>query len=279
MPAWLEYEPRIRLIAFGTLFAILAVLEIVLPRRPLTVRKGWRWASNLALVALNSVALRLIAPLGAVGAALVAQEKQWGLLNIAPPPAWLAVALAVLALDLIIYAQHVAFHYVPLLWRMHRVHHADLDLDVSSGLRFHTLEILLSLAIKIAAIFALGAPPLAVLVFEIILNATSMFSHANWRLPLGVDAALRWVVVTPDMHRVHHSIVPAETNRNFGFNVPWWDWLFRTYQAQPRAGHEGMSIGLEEFRDERQSDRLPGMLLMPLATGSRDDSGAPSPDR
>jgi sterol desaturase/sphingolipid hydroxylase (fatty acid hydroxylase superfamily) len=178
------------------------------------------------------------------------------------------VVLSVVILDLAIYLQHVLFHAVPALWRLHRMHHADLEFDVSTGLRFHPVEILLSTVIKLAVVAALGAPALAVVIFEVLLNATSMFNHSNVRVPLGIDRMLRWLVVTPDMHRVHHSITPRETNSNFGFNLPWWDRLFGTYRAQPQAGHEAMTIGIEQFRDVREL-RLDRMLLQPF----RDDVG------
>jgi sterol desaturase/sphingolipid hydroxylase (fatty acid hydroxylase superfamily) len=257
-------EQVVRLASFAAVLAAMAAWEALSPRRPHSVSRGPRWASNLGLVVVNTLAARLLLPLGAVGVALIAEERGWGLLNNEPLPAWLAVALSVVALDLVIYLQHVLFHAVPVLWRLHRVHHADLDFDVTTGIRFHTLEILLSLGIKVAAVVLLGAPALAVLVFEVVLNASSMFSHGNVRLPAWLDRLLRWVLVTPEMHRVHHSARPRETNSNFGFNLPWWDFLFGTYLAQPADGHEGMTVGLEEFRDERQADRLPGMLLLPL---------------
>ncbi len=258
-------EPWIRFCSFAGVFLLLALGEWLLPRRPRHAHTGWRWSSNLALVALNTLTVRLIAPLGAVTVALLADEHEWGVFRRLDLPEWLVVMLAVVALDLAIYLQHVLFHAVPLLWRLHRVHHADLDLDVTTGLRFHTIEILLSLGIKLAVVAALGTPALAVLIFEVLLNATSMFNHANLRLPRPLDRLLRLVLVTPDMHRVHHSWLRAETNSNYGFNLPWWDFLFGTYTPQPAAGHEGMTIGVAEFRDERQVDRLPGMLLLPLA--------------
>jgi sterol desaturase/sphingolipid hydroxylase (fatty acid hydroxylase superfamily) len=241
----------------------MAAWEVLAPRRRLTTAKPVRWASNLGLVVLDTVAARLLLPLGAVGVALLAEERGWGLFNNLPLPAWLAVALSVVALDFVIYLQHVLFHAVPLLWRLHLVHHADLDFDVTTGVRFHTLEILLSLGIKAAAVILLGAPALAVLVFEVLLNATSLFNHGNVRLPAWLDRVLRLVVVTPEMHRVHHSVDPRETNSNFGFNLPWWDFLLGTYRAQPAAGHEGMTIGLEQFRDERV-ERLHWMLALPF---------------
>jgi len=200
---------------------------------------------------------------GAVGMAILAEARGWGVFNNLSVPLWLAVVLSVVALDFAIYLQHVLFHAVPILWRLHMVHHADLDFDVTTGLRFHTVEILLSMGIKLGVVVLLGSPALAVLLFEVILNATSMFSHGNIRLPAWLDRLLRVFVVTPDMHRVHHSVISRETNSNFGFNLPWWDYLFGTYRAQPAAGHEGMTIGLSQFRDERV-DRLHWMLALPF---------------
>jgi len=204
----------------------------------------------------------------AVGVALVAEAHGLGLFNVLPLPAWIGVVASVILLDLAIYFQHVLFHAVPVLWRLHRMHHADLDIDVSTGLRFHPIEILLSMVIKLAVVIALGAPAIAVLIFEVLLNATSMFNHSNVHIPERLDGVVRWFVVTPDMHRVHHSIVARETNSNFGFNLPWWDRLFGTYRAQPAAGHEAMKIGIEQFRDPREL-RLDRMLLQPF----RGDAG------
>lgn len=256
-------EPLIRLGAFIGVFAAMALWEIAAPRRRRTASRWLRWPSNLGITALNTVLLRLVFPSAAVGLALVAAARGWGLFNNFALPGWAAVALAVAALDLVIYLQHAMFHAVPALWRLHRMHHADLDIDVTTGARFHPVEILLSMVIKLAAVAALGAPALAVLIFEVLLNATAMFNHANVRLPPALDRVLRWVVVTPDMHRVHHSIVPAETNSNFGFNAPWWDRLFGTYRAQPAAGHQGMTIGLAQFRDPREL-WLDRMITQPL---------------
>jgi sterol desaturase/sphingolipid hydroxylase (fatty acid hydroxylase superfamily) len=254
----------VRLGFFAGVLAVMAVWEFLAPRRKLTAAKGPRWLSNLGLVVLDTLAVRFLAPLGVVGVALVAGERGWGLFNYLDLPGWLTVPLAVVALDLAIYLQHVLFHAVPLLWRLHLVHHADLDFDVTTGVRFHTFEILLSLGIKMGAVVLLGAPAVAVLAFEVLLNATSMFSHGNVRLPAKIDRVLRWVLVTPEMHRVHHSVEPAETNSNFGFNLPWWDYLFGTYRARPAAGHEAMTIGLEQFRDEQRADRLHWMLALPF---------------
>ncbi len=259
-----EYESAIRLGCFVAVLLLMGLWEVLAPRRRLIAAKPLRWSSNLVLAFLNTVAVRFLFPLGAVGVALVAEARGWGALNNVGLPAWLAVPLAVVALDFAIYLQHVLFHAVPLLWRLHLVHHADLDFDVTTGLRFHTLEILLSMGIKAAVVVLLGAPALAVLIFEVLLNATSMFNHGNVRLPGWLDRALRLLVVTPEMHRVHHSIRPHETNSNFGFNLPWWDYALGTYRAQPAEGHESMTIGLEQFRGERKVERLHWMLLLPF---------------
>ncbi len=263
MPAC-SLELAVRLGCFAGVLLLMALWEWLAPRRQPTVGLPLRWSSNLGLVVLNSVVARLVMPLGAVGVALLAGEQGWGLLNNLALPGWLAFLIAVVGLDLAIYLQHVLFHAVPLLWRLHMVHHADLDFDASTGVRFHTLEILLSLGIKLAVIVLLGASATAVLVFEVLLNATSLFNHGNVRMPGWLDRLLRLLVVTPDMHRVHHSVLPRETNSNFGFNLPWWDYLFGTYRSQPAAGHRDMTIGLEQFRDERKADRLHWMLLLPF---------------
>jgi len=256
-------EGPIRLAFFAGVFAVMALWEIAAPQRRLTASKASRWAGNIGIVVLNTLMLRFLFPVLAVGVAALAEARGWGLLNAVEVPRWLAVAAAVVALDLAIYLQHVMFHAVPALWRLHMMHHADLDIDVTTGARFHPIEIALSMAIKMAVIVPLGAPPVAVVIFEVLLNATAMFNHANIRLPAAVDRVLRLVVVTPDMHRVHHSVVPRETNSNFGFNLPWWDRLLGTYRAQPAAGHEGMTIGLSQFREARRLT-LPWLLVLPF---------------
>jgi sterol desaturase/sphingolipid hydroxylase (fatty acid hydroxylase superfamily) len=268
----LLYEPVIRLVCFGGVLLAMALWELLAPRRRLTVSRPARWLSNLGLVAVNTLAARFLVPLGAVGLALLAQERGWGVFNNVTVPVWLAVLLSVVALDFFLYLQHVAFHALPLLWRLHAVHHADLDFDATTGVRFHPIEIVLSLLIKLAAVAVLGAPAVAVLAFEVLLNATSVFNHANVRLPGWLDRVVRLFVVTPDMHRVHHSVIPRETNSNFGFNLPWWDFLFGTYKAQPDKGHEGMTIGLADVRDERKADRLHWMLLLPFLGSWGDDA-------
>ncbi len=264
-----EIEPEIRLGFFLGVFALVAVFETLAPRRARTLPRTARWPHNIAVVAVNTVLLRVVFPTAAIGVALVAEARGWGLLNIVDAPFWLSVVLSVALLDLAIYLQHVMFHAVPALWRLHRMHHADLDFDVTTGARFHPIEILLSMGIKLAVVAALGPPALGVLVFEVLLNATSMFNHGNLNIPLGADRLLRWLVVTPDMHRVHHSVLAPETNSNFGFNVPWWDRLFGTYRAQPEAGHEGMTIGIEQFR-EAKDQRLDRMLAQPFMGGVGD---------
>jgi len=242
----------------------MALWELVAPCRPLFAPKGHRWGSNLGLVALNTLILRTVLPLTAVNLATIATEHHWGILSLLTLPFWLQVVLSVVLLDLIIYGQHVLFHAIPLLWRLHKVHHADLDLDVTTGLRFHPLEILLSMGIKFVAIVLLGTPALAVIIFEILLNATALFNHSNVSLPQGIDRVLRWVIVTPDMHRVHHSVIPAESNRNFGFNLPWWDYLFGTYRDRPSLDVQAMAIGLLEYQQDLRVVTLPEMLMLPF---------------
>jgi sterol desaturase/sphingolipid hydroxylase (fatty acid hydroxylase superfamily) len=260
----LARQEIIRLGFFVGVFALMAIWELLAPRRRLLVRKTARWTSNLGIVAFNTLITRLLFPTAAVGVAVFAQTRGWGLLNDSHLSYALSVATAVLALDLTIYLQHIMMHAIPLLWRLHRVHHADLDFDVTTGVRFHPLEILLSLLIKFAAILLLGPPPAAVVIFEVLLNGTSMFNHGNVRLHLALDRSLRLFMVTPDMHRVHHSVNEDETNSNFGFNLPWWDRLFGTYRPQPHAGHESMTIGISTFRQERLCTRLSGLLVMPF---------------
>jgi sterol desaturase/sphingolipid hydroxylase (fatty acid hydroxylase superfamily) len=259
----LANEPLIRLTAFAGIFATMAAWEMLAPRRDQKLARGTRWPSNIGIVVLDTVLVRLVFPMTAVGLALIAEARGWGLIHALDLPIWASVPLAVMALDLAIYLQHVLFHAVPALWRLHRMHHADLEIDVTTGARFHPIEILLSMGIKMGVIAALGTPAVAVMIFEVMLNATSMFNHSNVRVPDRIDRVLRWIVVTPDMHRVHHSIVARETNSNFGFNLPWWDRLFGTYRDQPAAGHEAMTIGIEQFRDLAEQ-RLDRMLTQPF---------------
>jgi sterol desaturase/sphingolipid hydroxylase (fatty acid hydroxylase superfamily) len=260
----LQNETAIRLTVFFGVLAIVAGAEIAFPRRRLTVSKLRRWVSNLGIVFLNSVLVRLLLPATAAGFALLAAQRGWGVFNVLEAPTWVGIIASVVILDFAIYLQHVMFHAVPALWRLHRMHHADLDFDVTTGARFHPIEILLSMLIKFAVIAVIGAPAVAVIIFEVLLNATSMFNHGNLRLPLAFDRLLRLFIVTPDMHRVHHSIEDHETNSNFGFNLPLWDRLFGTYKAQPDAGHEAMTIGIRDYREPRLATDLPGMLILPF---------------
>ena len=260
----MQHEKAIRMAFFFGILAVMALWEVLAPRRALTVSKAVRWVNNLGLVFFNSFLLRLLFPAAAVGMAAFAAEQGWGVFNYIAAPAWAAVLASVVIMDFVIYLQHVMVHAVPALWRLHRMHHADPDFDVTTGARFHPLEIILSMLIKFAVIAVLGPPVLAVVIFEVILNATAMFNHGNVRLPPALDRVLRWIVVTPDMHRVHHSVEDDEANSNFGFNLPWWDRLFGTYRDQPRAGHDGMTIGIRTYREPRQVSWFPGMLVLPF---------------
>lgn len=261
-------EVLIRVSAFLGVLSVMAFWEVLVPRRRLTMSKVRRWVANLSVVVIDAGIIRLLFAAGAVGTALLATEQNWGLLNHAAWPIWIEMVLGVIALDFTLYLQHVMFHAVPLFWRFHMMHHADMDCDVTTGLRFHPIEVILSMLIKFAAIAVIGPLPEAVVAFEVLLNATSMFNHGNVRMPTAVDRTLRWVIVTPDMHRIHHSTRPRETNTNFGFNLPWWDRLLGTYLAQPADSHETMTIGLEQFRDPARLT-LTGILLLPFegATG------------
>lgn len=260
----LAYERQIRLGLFVGVFVIVALWELAAPRRVLKLSRQQRWTANLGIAVINTVLVRLVFPTAAVGMAALSAERGWGLLNNFEVPFWLAVPLAVVALDFVVWLQHVMVHAVPVLWRLHRVHHADLDYDLTTGARFHPLEILLSMGIKFAAIVLLGAPVVAVVMFEVLLSACAMFNHGNLRLSASVDRVLRWFLVTPDMHRVHHSVEDDESNSNFGFNLTWWDRMFGTYQAEPRAGQVGMTIGIRSHTDPKEVSRLPGMLVMPF---------------
>jgi len=256
-------ETLIRLAVFLLAFVVFASWESLAPRRPLSYVRSRRWLGNIGLSVINQLAVRLFFPVLAVGLAVVVQQHGWGLFNIVKVPNTLAVLICFLLLDLAIYVQHIVFHRIDWLWRLHRVHHTDLDFDVTTAIRFHPIEIILSMLIKMILVVLLGAPPLAVLIFEVVLNLTALFNHSNVRIPLPLDRILRWVVVTPDMHRVHHSAEPVETDSNFGFNLPWWDYLFSTYRAQPKKGHAEMTVGLHEFRNEQQL-ALPDLLLLPF---------------
>ena len=264
MTDWImSNEPVIRLGFFAGIFGVMAIWEMLATRRELTTSKGRRWLGNLSLVFLDTLIVRLFFPAAAMGMVLMVKDLGWGVLNTVSVPYWAAVLISVVILDLAIYLQHVMFHALPALWRLHMVHHADLDLDVTSGSRFHPFEIVLSMLIKLVVISILGPPLLAVLVFEVVLNALAMFNHANARIPLPLDRVLRWIIVTPDMHRVHHSVERPEHNTNFGFNLSCWDRVLGTYKDQPAQGHQGMTIGLKSFR-QRTWQSLPRLLAMPF---------------
>lgn len=260
----LANEKEVRMSFFFGMLVLIGLWELAAPKRTLTISKSVRWINNLGLVFLNSFILRFLFPAAAIGVAGIASKQGWGLFNYYELPFWFAVVASVIIMDFVIYIQHVMVHAIPVLWRLHRVHHADLDFDVTTGSRFHTLEIILSMFIKFATILLLGPPLVAVIIFEVVLNATAMFNHGNISLPKTFDKYLRWFLVTPDMHRVHHSVEDDEANSNFGFSLPWWDRLFGTYRDQPRAGHVGMTIGIHKYREPKQVSWLPGMLSFPF---------------
>ncbi|MFW8601370.1 sterol desaturase family protein [Desulfobacterota bacterium M19] len=259
----MDYNTRLRIIFFFGILILVAGYEFISPKRRLSVSKAGRWGNNLSIIFLNSFIVKLLFPITALSLAAAAARNNWGLFHYLNMPLWAEIIFAILLLDLIIYLQHLMFHATPLLWRLHMVHHADLDIDVTTGLRFHPIEIIISMLIKMAAVAALGPPVSAVLAFEIILNGTAMFNHGNISLPRFFDRFLRLLVVTPDMHRVHHSVSIRETNSNFGFSFPWWDRIFGTYRSQPALGHQGMSIGIAPFRAP-EAVTLPRLLIMPF---------------
>jgi sterol desaturase/sphingolipid hydroxylase (fatty acid hydroxylase superfamily) len=263
---FIAHEALIRVGFFAAIFSAMTLLETIAPRRNLLTSKRKRWVCNLLMQVIDVAVLRFLLPVFPVGIAIMCAARGWGLLNNVSVLPALAYIIGIVALDLTIYLQHRIFHSMPLFWRVHMVHHTDRDIDVTTGLRFHPLEMIISLAIKLAVVAALGAPPLAVLTFEILLNGTTMFNHGNLRLPLGADRIVRMIVVTPDMHRVHHSVLRFETNSNYGFNFSFWDRLFGTYRDQPAAGHDEMKIGLNGYDDERPLRILP-MLLLPFTYG------------
>ncbi len=260
----IDNEVFIRLGFFFAVFAFMAAWEVIAPRRALTGPRGIRWINNAAITFLNSALVRWIFPMSAVGIALLGRDRGWGAFNYLEMPSWLTGTIAIIILDLSIYTQHFLFHKIPLFWRLHRMHHTDLDIDVTTGARFHPAEIILSMGIKSSAVIVLGAPAWSVLAFEVLLNTTSMFNHGNIALNKRIDRLLRICIVTPDMHRVHHSVITKETDSNFGFNLTWWDRLFGTYRDQPISGHEGMTVGLANYR-ERKWLTLPWMLAVPFS--------------
>jgi len=275
-------EPVVRVASFALIFATLAVLELAAPRLERAELAGaWksrRWFTNLSMVVLSSVGLRVLFPLAAVGTAIWAESRGYGLFNWIDAPVWLAGLVAFVILDFAIWLEHVASHKWPLLWRIHRMHHADTGFDLTTALRFHPIEIVLSMVWKAAIIVALGAPAVAVLVFEIVLNGAAMFNHANLKLPLWLDHPLRRFIVTPDMHRIHHSTDPRETNSNYGFNLAIWDRLFGMYTAAPRRGNEGIEIGLADYRTPETAS-LGWALLLPFKPLKPNDAKVPDADQ
>lgn len=259
----MENEGLIRLSVFAGVLGLMTLVEFLLPRKERTQPRASRWLTNMGIVVIDSLAVRLIFPIVAIGVAEIANQNGWGLFAFTEWPLWLEVTLAVILLDMAIYGQHVASHKIPMLWRVHRVHHADRDIDATTGIRFHPIEIVLSMVYKFAVVILLGAPALGVFIFEVLLNGSAMFNHANVRLPRWLDSALRWIVVTPDMHRVHHSVIVKETDSNYGFCLSIWDRMFQTYIPQPEKGHDGMVIGLDEHQNDNPS-RLSWALLFPF---------------
>ena len=262
----LTYEDNLRLSIFISILLVMMSAEALFPRKDRVLDRAHRWTSNLLLIVIDGLFVRLLFPIVAVGVSVIAAERNWGLFNMLDLPIWLEITLAIIILDMMIYWQHVASHHIPFLWALHKVHHADRDIDVTTGSRFHPIEIGLSMLYKMALVVVLGAPVLAVIIFEIILNGCAMFNHSNVKLPLGFDRVLRRFIVTPDMHRVHHSTIVAETNSNYGFSLSLWDRIFSSYTAQPSKGHDGMVIGLEEYQDAGPAS-LTWSLLLPIGKG------------
>ena len=263
MNALFEHESTLRLSVFIGVLATMIVLEAAFPKRARTQNRLGRWSTNLGLIVIDSLLLRLVLPVVATGTAIFANEKGWGLLNYVAWPAWLELIIAVVLLDMLIYWQHVASHHIPVLWRLHKVHHADRDIDTTTGIRFHPIEILASMLYKMFWVVVLGPSVAAVILFELILNGCALFNHANVKLPSSLDRVLRLFLVTPDMHRVHHSVIVKETNSNYGFSLSIWDRLFGSYIAQPSAGHNGMTIGLFEYQST-QPNQLFWALSVPF---------------
>ena len=275
MESWIiDHAPAIRLSCFFGLFILMAILEAKLPRRAHNLKhvRGMRWLNNFSLALIASVVTRLILPISLVSFAIACQNSSWGLFNQAfflNVNSLTIFIVSLILFDCIIYWQHRIFHYVPFLWRLHKVHHSDQSFDVTTGIRFHPLEILLSIAIKFAVVFIFGISAESIIVFEVMLNALALFNHSNVKIPLGIDYYLRKLIVTPDMHRVHHSQIPSETNSNFGFNISLWDRLFGSYQDQPSLGHEGIKIGLKDYNNSDQPKQFSSLLLMPFKASDK----------
>lgn len=257
----MEKEIFLRFGFFAGAFLMFALIESIYPKRKLRIYKSIRWARNLSMLFISHAVTKFVLPFTAVGVAIYGSQNQLGLFNNLPVNFSVSVVLSILILDLVIYSQHVLFHHVPFLWRFHKIHHMDQEIDVTTGVRFHPIEILLSALIKCAIILFFGMSVIAVLIFEILLNAASMFNHSNLRLPLKIDKYLRMIIITPDMHRVHHSVVVSETNSNFGFNLPWWDRIFHTYKPQPQKGHSNMGIGLKEYKDYKTTSFIKSLII------------------
>ena len=261
---FLDNELIIRLVAFFGIFGLVAMTELIIPKRTLRINKMKRWFNNIGLIVFNSLILRFIIPFTGVMVALLCQEKGFGVFNLITVPSWIAILSCIILLDLLIYTQHVVFHLVPIFWRLHKVHHSDLDYDLTMASRFHPIEMGLSLCLRCFFIALLGVPVIAVILFEVILNGAAMFNHGNFLLPKKLDNVLRLFIVTPDMHFVHHSIEKNEYNRNFGFNLPWWDRIFGTYKAEPKLGQQEMEIGLKDYPIERSVVSLGRMVMLPF---------------
>ncbi|MGB1547761.1 MAG: sterol desaturase family protein [Alphaproteobacteria bacterium] len=260
---WNAMEGWVRLGAFLAIFAAMALWEALAPRRNLSQSKAKRWTANLGILLIDTLAVRLTLGAAAYAMAIYAESAGWGLLNVLDWPGWVEIAVAVIFLDFAIYLQHVVSHALPIFWRLHQVHHSDMDFDTTTGIRFHPIEILVSLAYKVALVATIGADPWAVVIFEVILNGTSLFNHGNVRIFPKLERVLRFFVVTPEMHRVHHSTDPSETNTNFGFALSVWDRLCGTYRQSPAKGHLAMEIGLTRYRDARKLD-LGNLLVIPF---------------
>lgn len=260
-------ETAWRLSVFLGVLILMMLWEYASPKRKSRYSRKQRWPANLGIVVIDTVLLRIIAPVGLTGIGLWAANNGWGLFNMTMTnslPFWITVVMSVIALDIAIYWQHRLFHRVPLLWRLHRVHHADPDFDVTTGLRFHPAEIVLSFFIKAATVIALGAPALAVIIFEIVLNACSLFNHGNVALPKPLEKVVRKILITQELHRIHHSVEKEETNSNYGFSVSWWDHLFKSFTAEPKAGSDDIDIGLKEYRDQTVTTKILGVLKIPF---------------
>ena len=266
----LEHSDQTRLISFFSILVLMAVLEFFLPKRDVPADRKVRWSSNIGIVILDALIARIVLPTTTIAVALYAEKVNFGLFNLTNTSQYFSVIFSLLTLDALIYFQHVIFHKVPLLWRFHRMHHSDTHIDVTTGIRFHPVEIILSLLIKFAAVIILGIPAFAIILFEIILNVTAMITHSNLKIPVNIDKYIRKVFVTPDMHRIHHSVHRFETDSNYGFNLSVWDRLFNTYNDQPVDSHEKMLIGIHEFRDKR-NQFIDKLLTQPFRTDKQQD--------